>query len=154
MGAAIGLSSSSLFLLSAGVSAIGTISSIRAQQAALQRQNKRIEQERLAAKLKALEEENARTIKFNNDIANNLAFQSVSGYYDDSMSYTNINKQAKKNMLKDIGNIRLAGKSVNVKYDQMILENKFKSEDLTFGGYTSVLAGLTTGYANYKYYKT
>ena len=91
MGAAIGLSSSSLFLLSAGVSAIGTISSIRAQQAALQRQNKRIEQERLGAKLKALEEENARTIAFNNDIANNLAFQSVSGYYDDSMSYTNIN---------------------------------------------------------------
>jgi hypothetical protein len=36
----------------------------------------------------------------------------------------------------------------------MRLENKFKSQDLTFGGYTSVLAGLTTGYANYKYFKT
>ena len=55
---------------------------------------------------------------------------------------------------KDIDTIRLMGQSVQTKYSQMAFENKLKSQDLTFGGYTSVIAGLTTGYGTAKYYKT
>jgi len=46
------------------------------------------------------------------------------------------------------------GQSVQTKYSQMAFENKLKGQQLTFGGYTSVIAGLTTGYGTAKYYKT
>ena len=55
-------------------------------------------------------------------------------------------------MNKDIANIRLMAKSVQHKFYDTRLENRLKSKDLTFGGYTSVAAQLTSGYAKYKYY--
>ena len=45
------------------------------------------------------------------------------------------------------------GKNIDNNYTSMIAENKYKEQDLIFGGYVSVITELTTGYANYKYYK-
>lgn len=148
------MSASQALMISAVVGAVGTVSSIRSQQAALARENFRLEQEAEMAKLAALEEENARIRNLQETIANNKAFASIAGYYDDSRSFLNINKQAEVEAAKDIDTIRLMGQSVQTKYSQMAFENKLKSQDLTFGGYTSVIAGLTTGYGTAKYYKT
>ena len=57
-----------------------------------------------------------------------------------------------KNRNKDISDIRLMGKSVDLKYRQMAFENQARMEAVTFGGYTSAIAGLVNGYGNYKYY--
>ena len=146
--------SASPALMISAVGAVGTVSSIRAQQAALARENFRLAQEAEMAKLAAIEEENARNRALKETLANNKAFASIAGYYDDSRSFLNISKQAEKEAAKDIDTIRLMGKSVQTKYSQMAFENKLKGEQLTFGGYTSVIAGLTTGYGTAKYYKT
>jgi len=148
------MSASQALMISAVVGAVSTVSSIRAQQAALARENFRLQQEAEMAKLAAIEEENARTRQLQETIANNKAFASIAGYYDDSRSFLNINKQAEKEAVKDIETIRLMGQSVQTKYSQMAFENKLKGQQLTFGGYTSVIAGLTTGYGTAKYYKT
>ena len=148
------MSASQALMISAVVGALGTVSSIRAQQAALARENFRLAQEAEMAKLAAIEEENARNRALKETLANNKAFASIAGYYDDSRSFLNISKQAEKEAAKDIDTIRLMGKSVQTKYSQMAFENKLKGEQLTFGGYTSVIAGLTTGYGTAKYYKT
>ncbi len=148
------MSASQALMISAVVGAVGTVSSIRAQQAALARENFRLAQEAEMAKLAAIEEENARNRALKETLANNKAFASIAGYYDDSRSFLNISKQAEKEAAKDIDTIRLMGKSVQTKYSQMAFENKLKGEQLTFGGYTSVIAGLTTGYGTAKYYKT
>jgi hypothetical protein len=141
-----------LMLISAGVTAVGTISSMRSQQTALNRENYRLETESKMAALAATQEENARRQYAEKEKANNLAYQSIAGYADDSMSFLNMNKQVVENRNKDISDIRLMGKSVDLKYRQMAFENQARMEAVTFGGYTSAIAGLVNGYGNYKYY--
>ena len=147
-----GSSAASLFAAASVMSAVGTFSSIQAQRRALARENYRLETEAEMAKLQALEEENTRKEQQNIAIANNLAYQSIAGYYDDGMSFLNINKQVKKKAEKDIANIRLMGKNIQHKYSASLYENRLKEKNLVFGGYTSVIAELTTGYANHKWY--
>ena len=147
-----GSSAASLFAAASVMSAVGTFSSIQAQRRALARENYRLETEAEMAKLQALEEENTRKEQQNIAIANNLAYQSIAGYYDDGMSFLNINKQVKKKAEKDIANIRLMGKNIQNKYSASLYENRLKEKNLVFGGYTSVIAELTTGYANHKWY--
>ena len=147
-----GSSAASLFAAASVMSAIGSFSSIQAQRRALARENYRIETEAEMAKLQALEEENTRKEEQKIALANNLAYQSIAGYYDDGMSFLNINKQVKKKAEKDIANIRLMGKNIQHKYSASLYENRLKEKNLVFGGYTSVIAELTTGYANHKWY--
>ena len=147
-----GSSAASLFAAASVMSAVGTFSSIQAQRRALARENYRLETEAEMAKLQALEEENTRKEEQKIALANNLAYQSIAGYYDDGMSFLNINKQVQKKAEKDIANIRLMGKNIQHKYSASLYENRLKEKNLVFGGYTSVIAELTTGYANHKWY--
>ena len=149
----MGANSGTLFAAAAIVSAVGTVASVQSQRGALSRENYRIETEKKMAALQALEEENARKRALNETIANNLAWQSISGYSDESRSFLNINTQAKNIANKDIANIRLMGKNIQNKYSSMLYENKYKEHDLVFGGYVSAISELTTGYAQYDYYK-
>ena len=149
----MGANSGTLFAAAAIVSAVGTVASVQSQRGALSRENYRIETEKKMAALQALEEENARKRALNETIANNLAWQSISGYSDESRSFLNINTQAKNIANKDIANIRLMGKNIQNKYQAMLFENKYKERDLVFGGYVSAISELTTGYAQYDYYK-
>ena len=146
-------SASTMFAAAAIVSAVGTVASVQSQRRALARENYRLETEKKLAAVQALEEENARKEMLNDTIAQNLAWQSISGYSDDSRSFLNINQQAKNKANKDISNIRLMGKNIQNKYTSMLYENKYKENDLVFGGYVSAISELTTGYAQYDYYK-
>ncbi len=146
-----GVEAATLFAISTGVQTAGQISSIQAQRAALARENYRIAAESRLAALRALEAENQRRADAEAELGQNLAFQSITGYSDDSMSFLNINNQVKKNRDKDLADIRLMGKVVNQKYGQMIFENRMKEKDLVFGGYASIIAELTSGMATYKY---
>jgi len=141
-----------MFAAAAIVSAVGTVASVQSQRRALARENYRLETEKKLAAVQALEEENARKEMLNDTIAQNLAWQSISGYSDDSRSFLNINEQAKNKANKDISNIRLMGKNIQNKYTSMLYENKYKENDLVFGGYVSAISELTTGYAQYDYY--
>lgn len=145
-------SASTMFAAAAIASAVGTVASVQSQRRALARENYRLETEKKLAAVQALEEENARKEMLNDTIAQNLAWQSISGYSDDSRSFLNINKQAKNKANKDISNIRLMGKNIQNKYTSMLYENKYKENDLVFGGYVSAISELTTGYAQYDYY--
>jgi len=143
---------STMFAAAAIVSAVGTVASVQSQRRALARENYRLETEKKLAAVQALEEENARKEMLNDTIAQNLAWQSISGYSDDSRSFLNINEQAKTKANKDISNIRLMGRNIQNKYTSMLYENKYKENDLVFGGYVSAISELTTGYAQYDYY--
>ena len=145
-------SASTMFAAASIVSAVGTVASVQSQRRALARENYRLETEKKLAAVQALEEENARKEMLNDTIAQNLAWQSISGYSDDSRSFLNINQQAKNKANKDISNIRLMGKNIQNKYTSMLYENKYKENDLVFGGYVSAISELTTGYAQYDYY--
>jgi len=146
------MSGAEAFALSALASSIGTMSSIQAQRRALARENYRIGTEAKLAKVQAIEEENARQELARMSLANNSAYQSIAGYYDDGMSFLNINQQVTNKAVKDISNIRVMASSTQNKYRSMLYENKMKDNELVFGGYTSVIAELSTGYGNYKYY--
>ena len=148
----MGASASTMMMASAIASTAGMVYSIQAQRAALQRENTRLERESKIAQIQALEEENLRRDKLNQTLASNIAFQSAAGYYDDSRSFLNINKQAVNKAHKDLANIRLQGQIVQSKYRDTIFENDLQKEAITFGGYTSAMSELTTGYAMYKYY--
>ena len=131
-----GVEASTLFALASVSSSVGTVANIQSQRAAMARENYRIETERRMARLRALEEENAREEMLQNALANNLAYQSIAGFSDDSRSFLNINNVAIKKAEKDIANIRLMGKNINNKYTSMIAENKYKEQ-----GYEIVRVG-------------
>jgi hypothetical protein len=141
-------------LIGAGISAAGSIASVRTQQAAANRMAYRYETESKMAVLAALQEETARNEIAKNERANNLAYQSIAGYADSSMSFLNINKQVESARVKDIADIRLMGKSVQNKYQSELFESKARTKALTFGGYASAITSLTNGYGNYKYFST
>ena len=147
------IDSSTYFIAATGAKTVGEIASIQSQRAALARENYRVETERRLARLKAIEAENDRRDVALAELAQNKAFQSTSGYYDDSMSFLNINKQVENKMNKDVATIRLMGNAVDNKFTSMLFENNMKEKDLVFGGYTSVAIGLTNGMALYKYNK-
>ena len=147
------IDSSTYFIAATGARTVGEIASIQSQRAALARENYRVETEKRLARLKAIEAENDRRDVALAELAQNKAFQSTAGYYDDSMSFLNINKQVENKMNKDIATIRLMGNAVDNKFRSMLFENTMKEKDLVFGGYTSIAIGLTNGMALYKYNK-
>ena len=75
-----GVEASTLFALASVSSSVGTMANIQSQRAAMARENYRIETERRMARLRALEEENAREEMLQNALANNLAYQSIAGF--------------------------------------------------------------------------
>tara|TARA_Y100001937_G_scaffold10381_1_gene12711 strand:- start:46 stop:585 length:540 start_codon:yes stop_codon:yes gene_type:complete len=147
------IDSSTYFIAATGARTVSEIASIQSQRAALARENYRVETEKRLARLKAIEAENDRRDVALAELAQNKAFQSTAGYYDDGMSFLNINKQVENKMNKDIATIRLMGNAVDNKFRSMLFENTMKEKDLVFGGYTSIAIGLTNGMALYKYNK-
>tara|TARA_Y100000592_G_C5404372_1_gene284819 strand:- start:480 stop:1019 length:540 start_codon:yes stop_codon:yes gene_type:complete len=147
------IDSSTYFIAATGARTVSEIASIQSQRAALARENYRVETEKRLARLKAIEAENDRRDVALAELAQNKAFQSTAGYYDDGMSFLNINKQVENKMNKDVANIRLMGNAVDNKFRSMLFENTMKEKDLVFGGYTSIAIGLTNGMALYKYNK-
>ena len=147
------IDSSTYFIAATGARTVGEIASIQSQRAALARENYRVETEKRLARLKAIEAENDRRDVALAELAQNKAFQSTAGYYDDGMSFLNINKQVENKMNKDVATIRLMGNAVDNKFRSMLFENTMKEKDLVFGGYTSIAIGLTNGMALYKYNK-
>ena len=143
-----------MMMASAAIGAVGTIYNINAVKAANKREAARYEREALIAKIDAIEQENIRKDHLNQELANNLAFQSTTSYYDDSRSFLNINKTASKKAVKDISNIRMMGRHVGLKYREQIFENQISTDNKVFGGWISVASGLTNGYAMYDYYKS
>ena len=149
----MGIDPATMMMASAVVSSVGTYSNIQNVKAANQRERVRYERERKIAKLQAIEEENMRKDMLNQTLANNLAVQSAAGYYDDSRSFLNINAQARKKAEKDIKNIRLMGKVVDLKMRDQMFENDIKAKSEIFGGWISIGDQLSSGYAMYDYYK-
>ena len=147
------IDSSTYFIAATGARTVSEIASIQSQRAALARENYRVETEKRLARLKAIEAENDRRDVALAELAQNKAFQSTAGYYDDGMSFLNINKQVENKMNKDVATIRLMGNAVDNKFRSMLFENTMKEKDLVFGGYTSIAIGLTNGMALYKYNK-
>ena len=147
------IDSSTYFIAATGARTVSEIASIQSQRAALARENYRVETEKRLARLKAIEAENDRRDVALAELAQNKAFQSTAGYYDDGMSFLNINKQVENKMNKDVATIRLMGNAVDNKFTSMLFENTMKEKDLVFGGYTSIAIGLTNGMALYKYNK-
>ena len=83
----MGVGSGTMMMASVAANAVGIAYSLKAQKAAMQREQQRYEQERKLAQLQAIEQENSRKDALNQTLADNLAFQSASGYYDDSRSF-------------------------------------------------------------------
>ena len=149
----MGIDPATMMMASAVVSSVGTYSNIQNVKAANERERVRYERERKIAEIQAMEEENIRKDMLNQTIANNLAIQSAAGYYDDSRSFLNINAQARKKAEKDIKNIRLMGKVVDLKMRDQMFENDLKTKSDVFGGWISIGDQLTSGYVMYDYYR-
>jgi len=149
----MGVGAGTMMMASSAIGAVGTLYNISATKAANKREQARYERESLMAKIDAIEQENIRKDHLNQELANNLAFQSTAAYYDDSRSFLNINKTATKKGEKDMANITLMGKSVVLKYGEQMFENDVATAGKVFGGWVSIGSGLTSGYAMYDYYK-
>ena len=149
----MGINAGTMMMVSSVVNAAGALRQISYVKAANAREKARYERERKMAEIDAIEQENIRKDHLNQELANNLAFQSAAGYYDDSRSFLNINKQAKNKAVKDIKNIRLMGKVVDLKMRDQMFENDIKAKADIFGGWISIGDQLSSGYAMYDYYK-
>ena len=150
----MGVSAATMMMASTVVKAVGTYQQIQYQKAANARERTRYERESKMAQIEAIEQENLRRDMLNQTLANNIAFQAGAGYYDDRRSFLNINQQARIKGAKDIKNIKLMGLSVQQKYRDQMFENDVALKSAVFGGYTSIITGLTSGYADYKWNKT
>lgn len=139
-------------LISAGVSAVGSLAQASAASQALANDIKRYEDEKKYNALRALQEENSRNEAMNITLANNRVIAGASGILDDSRSFLTIQKDVFDSAKKDIANIRLNKNIAQSKYDQQIINSQIERQNVFYGGIFNASTSLINGWAYYDYY--
>jgi len=142
-----------LAIVSAVASGIGTYSSIQAEKARSKAQLAEYERQRKLNELNAIQEENRRKEKAENDKENNKAMFAASGFDPASRSFLTINDEVDRIAAKDIANIRLNKASTIAALDTASYLDKAKSSAKVTGGYMSIISTSAKGYGNYQIYK-
>ena len=149
----MGADPATLFLVSAGISATGSLVQIQQQRSAAREMTRRYEQEKRVAYLEGLQAENARTNDMNRVLANNRAVRGASGV-GDSPSFDAIQQDVRNVTAKDLSSIRLNAAKVQTSYDRAIFNTKSQAYYSTVGSIINAGSTIVNGWNYYNYYKT
>jgi len=149
----MGADPATLFLVSAGISATGSLVQMQQQRAAAREMTQRYEQEKRVAYLEGLQAENSRTDDMNRVLANNRAVRGASGV-GDSPSFDAIQRDIRNITSKDLSSIRLNAAKVQTSYDRAIFNTKSQAYYSTVGSIINAGSTIVNGWNYYNYYKT
>lgn len=149
----MGADPATLFLVSAGISATGSLVQMQQQRAAAREMTRRYEQEKRVAYLEGLQAENSRTDDMNRVLANNRAVRGASGV-GDSPSFDAIQQDVRNVTAKDLSSIRLNAAKVQTSYDRAIFNTKSQAYYSTVGSIINAGSTIVNGWNYYNYYKT
>ena len=149
----MGADPATLFLVSAGISATGSLVQMQQQRSAAREMTRRYEQEKRVAYLEGLQAENARTNDMNRVLANNRAVRGASGV-GDSPSFDAIQQDVRNVTAKDLSSIRLNAAKVQTSYDRAIFNTKSQAYYSTVGSIINAGSTIVNGWNYYNYYKT
>lgn len=149
----MGADPATLFLVSAGISATGSLVQMQQQRAAAREMTQRYEQEKRVAYLEGLQAENSRTDDMNRVLANNRAVRGASGV-GDSPSFDAIQRDIRNITSKDLSSIRLNALKVQTSYDRAIFNTKSQAYYSTVGSIINAGSTIVNGWNYYNYYKT
>ena len=148
----MGADPATLFLVSAGISATGSLVQMQQQRAAAREMTQRYEQEKRVAYLEGLQAENSRTDDMNRVLANNRAVRGASGV-GDSPSFDAIQRDIRNITSKDLSSIRLNAAKVQTSYDRAIFNTKSQAYYSTVGSIINAGSTIVNGWNYYNYYK-
>lgn len=149
----MGADPATLFLISAGISATGSLVQMQQQRSAAREMTRRYEQEKRVAYLEGLQAENFRTNDMNRVLANNRAVRGASGV-GDSPSFDAIQQDVRNVTAKDLSSIRLNAAKVETSYDRAIFNTKSQAYYSTVGSIINAGSTIVNGWNYYNYYKT
>ena len=149
----MGADPATLFLVSAGISATGSLVQIQQQRAAAAEMTRRYEQEKRVAYVEGLQAENARKEEMNRILSNNRAVRGASGV-GDSPSFDAIQEDVRNVTNKDLSAIRLNAAKVQTSYDRAIFNTKSQAYYSTVGSVINAGSTIVNGWNYYNYYKT
>ena len=149
----MGADPATLFLVSAGISATGSLVQMQQQRAAAAEMTRRYEEEKRVAYVEGLQAENARKEDMNRILSNNRAVRGASGV-GDSPSFDAIQQDVIDVTNKDLSAIRLNAAKVQTSYDRAIFNTKSQAYYSTIGSVINAGSTIVNGWNYYNYYKT
>jgi len=149
----MGADPATLFLVSAGISATGSLVQIQQQRSAAREMTRRYEEEKRVAYVEGLQAENSRTNDMNRVLSNNRAVRGASGV-GDSPSFDAIQQDVRNVTAKDLSSIRLNAAKVQTSYDRAIFNTKSQAYYSTIGSVINAGSTIVNGWNYYNYYKT
>ena len=149
----MGIDPATLFLISAGVSAVGTLQQGRLARAAYAEESRRLESEKETAYLQGMQEELERRRETERTLSNNRVLLSGSGITE-SGSFDAIQKDVVNIAAKDIASIRLNTNNALTNYDRAVLNSKIERQSSDLGTIFAVGTTIATGWAYSSYYKS
>lgn len=148
----MGADPATLFLVSAGISATGSLVQMQQQRSAAAEMTRRYEEEKRVAYVEGLQAENNRTNEMNIILANNRAVRGASGV-GDSPSFDAIQKDIVDTTAKDLASIRLNANKINTSYDRAIFNTKSQAYYSNVASVVNAGSTIVNGWNYYNYYK-
>ncbi len=148
----MGADPATLFLISAGVAAVGSAVQVQATNQQTKEMTRRYEQEKQVSYLEGLQAENARMRDMNTILANNRAVRGASGV-GDSPSFDAIQQDIVNITNKDLSSIRLNAAKVNSSYDRAIFNTRQQAYYSNMGSVINAGTSIVNGWNYYNYYK-
>lgn len=148
----MGADPATLFLISAGVAAVGSAVQVQATNQQTKEMTRRYEQEKKVSYLEGLQAENNRTRDMNIILSNNRAVRGASGV-GESGSFDAIQQDIVDITNKDLSSIRLNAAKINNNYDRAIFNTKQQAYYSNMGSVINAGTSIVNGWNYYNYYK-
>jgi len=140
-----------MFMISAGISTVGTIMQMRAANAAAAENIRRYEQEKKVAEFEGLQAELNRRREVEQILANNRAVKGASGV-GESRSFLAIQQDIRNVLEKDLASNRFNVNKIKTSYDQAIYSEKLDRRYSNIGALVDASTTIVNGWQYHNMY--
>ena len=140
-----------MFMISAGISATGSILQMRAANAAARENIRRYEQEKKVAEFEGLQAELARRREVEQILANNRAVKGASGV-GESRSFLAIQQDIRNVLEQDLATNRFNVNKIKTSYDQAIYNEKLDRRYSNIGSLVNASTTVVNGWQYHDMY--
>tara|TARA_R100001510_G_scaffold46545_1_gene43526 strand:+ start:817 stop:1329 length:513 start_codon:yes stop_codon:yes gene_type:complete len=140
-----------MFMISAGISATGSILQMRAANAAARENIRRYEQEKKVAEFEGLQAELARRREVEQILANNRAVKGASGV-GESRSFLAIQQDIRNVLEQDLATNRFNVNKIKTSYDQAIYNEKLDRRYSNIGSLVNASTTIVNGWQYHDMY--
>tara|TARA_R100000700_G_C3140031_1_gene122160 strand:- start:74 stop:586 length:513 start_codon:yes stop_codon:yes gene_type:complete len=141
-----------MFMISAGISATGSLMQLNAQRAATAEMTRRYEQEAKVAEFEGLQAELARRREVEQILANNRAVKGASGV-GESRSFLAIQQDIRNVLDQDLSNISFNTKKIVTSYDRAIYNEKLNARYSNIGALVDASTTIVNGWQYHDMYR-